>query len=167
MSMIKKNILFIILLVFVVGSIFLLGGSTILGVYKSLRGMFGPVFWLLLPMAAILLTSLGQMLAGRFLDKGLGSLADLALIETAGPSVGLLGTVIALQSGFSRLNLSTTDLDGAISGIINIIAVSLSTTVAGLVLGLLAWFLRTRVAPALKLRKVVVNQETPSLATEE
>jgi len=166
MSMIKQNILSIILLVFVVGSIFLLGGSTILGVYKYLRGMFGPVFWLLLPMAAILLTSLGQMLMGR-VENGLGSIADLTLIETAGPSVGLLGTVIALQSGFSRLNLSTTDLDGAISGIINIIAVSLSTTVAGLLLGLLAWFLRTRVAPALKLKKVAVNKETPDLATEE
>ena len=138
-----------------------------MGVYAKLRGLFGPVFWLLLPMAAILLTSLGQMVAGRYVDKGLGSMADLALIETAGPAVGLLGTTIALQSGFSRLNLSTTDLDSAISGIINIIAVSLSTTVAGLVLGLMAWFLRARVAPALKLRQAMMNRETQGLAAEE
>ncbi len=132
------------LLIFSLSSIYLLGDS-IQGVYSHYRQMFGPVFWLFILLSAVLLSSVGQVLTGCY--SGDPTLSGLKFVEAAGPSAGLLGTVLALMNGFSHLNLSGDHLEAAINGIVHTIAVSLSTTAYGLILSLLAWSFRSCVAP--------------------
>lgn len=145
----KNTLVALGLVLFSVVSVYLTGGQ-LKAIYAHYREMFGPVFWLFLLLAAVLLSSMGQILTGCYSREP--SLDGLRLVESAGPAAGLLGTVLALMNGFGSLNLSGENLDAAINGIVHTIAVSLSTTAFGLILSLLAWAFRNCVAP-LFLRK--------------
>ncbi|RKX25193.1 MAG: hypothetical protein DRP47_10185 [Candidatus Zixiibacteriota bacterium] len=142
----KNRIIIFGLLLFSVAIIYLLGDS-IQPIYAYYRSMFGPVFWLFLLLSVVFLSSIGQILFRCY--EGEPSTAGLKFVEAAGPSVGLLGTVLALMNGFGALNLSGENLDAAINGIVHTIAVSLSTTAFGLILSLLAWAFRSCVLPLL------------------
>lgn len=125
-------------------SLYLLGDSVI-RVFDHFHTLFGPVFWLLLPLMILYVSEGIKLLFG---DVGHDdSFATLKFIEVASPTVGLLGSVLALINGFSNLNLTGGEFEAAINTIVHTIAVSLATTACGLTLNLLCWILRGWVGP--------------------
>lgn len=124
------------LLVFLVLSAFVVGPSSV-QIYAHFRSQLGPVFPVLAGLSLLLMFAVFHPLIDR--KTCLFSYKALQFVEAAGPAIGLLGTVLALQNGFAGLNLSGGNVQEAINGIIKTIAVSLGTTGYGLILGLLAW----------------------------
>lgn len=119
-------------------------------IWQHYSRMLGLVAWVLVPMAGLVVTSVLLLICGYDLQEGIGSVRDLQFVETGGPMCGLLGTCLALQNSFSTMNLSTSELDAAIASIIQTIGVALSTTAFGLILGVAAWAIRTRMVPVVQ-----------------
>lgn len=124
------------LLAFLVLSAFVVGPRTV-QIYQHFRDQLGPVFPVLAGLTLLFMIAIVQPLIDRTTCSF--SFKALQFVEAAGPSIGLLGTVLALQNGFAGLNFSGGNVQVAINGIIKTIAISLGTTGYGLILGLLAW----------------------------
>ena len=133
----------IALLKFCLISLYLLRNSLI-DVLSRFQQMFGAVSWLFAILMVALLAETLHLVFFRSCNA-----KNLEFIEAASPPVGLLGTVFALMGGFSNLNLGGMKLEDAITVIVLAIAVSLKTTAAGIINGLIAMTVRDRLMPIL------------------
>ena len=139
----RNWITIIALLKFCLISLYLLQDSLI-DVLSRFQQIFGTVSWLF---AILMVALLAEALHLVFFRSC--SAKNLDFIEAASPPVGLLGTVFALMGGFSNLNLGGMKLEDAITVIVLAIAVSLKTTAAGIINGLIAMTVRDRLMPVL------------------
>lgn len=131
----KKYLIPFGMIFFISLSIFFLS-SQIGIVYGHFRTIFGPAFIGLLGLTILYITSLFRIFF-RKPDERM-PLTSLIMVQYAGPTVGLLGTIISIQSGFQNLHLGSVDLETAINQITTTLGISLSTTVYGMVLSLCA-----------------------------
>jgi len=135
----KKYIIPIGMMMFICLSIFFLS-SQIGAIYGHFRNIFGPAFIGLLGLTILFVTSLFRIFFKKPHEEM--PLTSLIIVQYAGPTVGLLGTIISIQGGFGDLNLGSVELDIAINQITKTLGVSLSTTVYGMVLSLFAMIVR-------------------------
>lgn len=139
----KASVSAIALGVFVALAVLLMRGRAV-HVLSYWADIIGPTVYVLLPMAVILVSIVLLMAFGE-MDGRFPSERELRLIEEGAPVVGLLGTVIALAKGFGHLDL-TQQVDHSIKAVIGTINESLFSTAIGLAMGLIAWFVRKKVA---------------------
>lgn len=116
--------------------------NEIVQIHNYWVNLIGPTIYVLFPMAVILISVIFLLVFGE-MDERFPSVREIRLIEEGAPIIGLLGTVIALVKGFSKLDL-TQAADASIQVMIKTISESLYATPTGLSLGLLAWFVRNR-----------------------
>ena len=124
---------------FICLSIFFLS-SQIGIIYGHFRNIFGPAFIGLLGLTILFVTSLFRIFFKKSDEKL--PITSLVIVQYAGPTVGLLGTIISIQGGFGDLNLGSVELETAINQITTTLGISLSTTVYGMVISLCAMIVR-------------------------
>lgn len=124
---------------------FLVLGNKIVNVFKYWSQIIGPTLYILFPMAGLLISIILLIITGK-INERFPSVKELKLIEEGAPVIGLFGTILALVRGFGHLDL-TKSLDTSITAVISIIDESLLSTAIGLMIGLLAWFIKKRFVP--------------------
>jgi hypothetical protein len=148
----KRSGVTIAMAVFAAATVYLLKDQ-VLGIHAHYRGQLGIVYWMLAPQALLVVAALLRVLLKDNMEGGVGSLTDLAFVESAGPASGLIGSVIGMREGLTSLSMAATgNMAQAIASIISTVATALSATAWGLGLGLLAWIVRNRMAPAAEKR---------------
>ncbi len=135
----KKYLIPVGMVFFICLSIFFLS-SQIGIIYGHFRNIFGPAFIGLLGLTILFITSLFRILF-KNPDEKL-PITSLVIVQFAGPTVGLLGTIISIQGGFGNLDLGSVALETAINQITTTLGISLSTTVYGMVISLCAMIVR-------------------------
>lgn len=113
-------------------------------ILKYWTGIVGPTSYVLFVMAGMLVRLMLLIMLGKITDRS--SMKELNLLEEGGPAIGLLGTVLGLVRGFGRMDL-TASIDTSITTAISAIHESLYSTVIGLGIGLLAWFIKSLFVP--------------------
>lgn len=143
MTILKHDIKGVFLVCGLVGficlSVFVLN-TKVVGLYSHFKLMFGPVTPVLIALAVLFLASVFRLVF-ETQDTDPPE-APLMIVHYASPAIGLVGTIIAIQSAFKGLNLGSLELATAINKIFMTLGVSLSTTVFGMILGLCALIVR-------------------------